>query len=308
MRNLAGAFFAVLVFLPTGGLAQWSNEPSDATIAIDCNFNHATCNGQLLDVYNGSGTRPSPPSAGTATVVQDASATISPQNVLQSTRFANNPAGGIQYELWNIPQGAKEIYSGLLWKPSVPFKGKNHNFNKLFFIRGKAPGTNGYVFLNKTYGNDPSITGLIGWNTQLAYNLNQCGGYAPDQDVCFPNIYTTPIVMGQWYKIEFRIRASSCPTCRDGRVRWWVNNQLNGDYTNFAYGPAVDFWLWSETWDGSGPPNEWETEAWHRIDHVRVSYCMNGCSGSGGGGTTPPPPGDTTPPGQVTSVTVTQLD
>lgn len=282
--------------------AQLANKPSDSIAALNCDFSHPTCNGALLDVYNGSGTLASPPSAGTITVQSDAGAPWSPTSVMQSRRFANTPAGGAQLEYWGIPQGAKEIYVEMAWKPSDPFEGKVHGNNKMFFVRGKQPGTNGVFMYKKPQSTNPATSGIIIWTTQLANNLNQCFG-APDLDYCHPNVTTTPIFPGQWYRISARIMASTCPTCRDGRVRWWVNDILNGDYSNFAYGPSADFWLWAETWDGSGPVNEWVTDANHRLDHLHISYCMTGCAGSGGGGGP-----DTTPPGRATGLTITQLN
>lgn len=241
-----------------GGDSSWANQPYHLKTLIDCSFDSTTCDGKLVDPYKSSG--------GTLKVVQDPLAPFSGSNVLQSTRFANVAAGGTQLEYY-LPTGTKEIYAGMYWRTSAQFEGKNHGGNKLFFIRGQGPGTNG-VFMYICPNRDCS-QGHIRWITQLANNLDQCGGL--DLDSCAPNITNVPIKPGVWYKIEVYMKASSCATCHDGTVKWWINGTLAGSYNNFAYGPAVDTWIWSETWDGSGPANEWVTEGYHQLDHLYIS-------------------------------------
>ncbi len=241
-----------------GGNASWANEPGNLKTLIDCAFNSTTCDGKLGDPYQTSGR--------TVNIVQDASAPFSGTNVLRSTRFANVAAGGTQLEYY-LPTGNKEIYVGMYWRTSTQFEGKNHGGNKLFFIRGQGPGTNG-VFMYICPNRDCS-KGYILWTTQLTYNLDQCGGL--DIDSCKPNVNNVLIKPGTWYKIEVYMKASSCATCHDGTVKWWINGTLAGSYNNFAYGPAVDTWLWSETWDGSGAVNEWVTEGYHHLDHLYIS-------------------------------------
>lgn len=242
-----------------GGNPSWVNEPGGFKLLVDCAFNSATCDGKLGDPYKSVGN--------TVKIVQDSTAPFSGPQVLRSTRFANVAAGGTQLEYY-LPTGNKEIYVGLYWKASPQFEGKNHGGNKLFFIRGQGPGTNG-VFMFICPNRDCNA-GYIIWTTQLSYNLDQCKN-APDIDVCGANVNNVRVKPGTWYKIEVYMRASSCATCHDGSVRWWINGTLAGNFNNFAYGPAVDTWIWSETWDGSGPANEWTTEAYHELDHLRIS-------------------------------------
>ena len=251
----------------------WPHEPAGSTTLLDCPFDTTTCEGKIRDPYKSSGY--------SLNVVNEPGAPLSPSNVVKSTRFANVASGGTQLE-YEMPTGTKDVFVGVWWRTNPEFMGKNHSGNKLFFIRGQGPGTNGvFLFMWRT-GVTP--VGHLRWTTQLSYNLDQCKG-APDIDECDgdPNVAVMP---GVWYRIEVYMHASSTPTAHDGIVRWWITPKggtptLAGNYTNFAYGPAVDAWVWSETWDGSGPPNEWTTEGNHFVDHLRISAptCpSNGCS------------------------------
>lgn len=283
------ALMALVLFLPSQSFAQvWPNEPAGSQMLFDCGFTHPTCNGQLQDPYNTANTLPSPPSANTLSVVSDGTAPFSATSVLRSMGNASAGNGGTELH-YIAPSAIREIYVGFWWRTNPEFTGNTVNANKTFFIRGTQGGQNG-VFYLRTNPGQPKV---LYWSTQLAYNLNQCFG-APDQDHCYPNVTTTPIVPGTWYRVEVYMKASTCPTCRDGAVRWWINGVLNGNYSNFAYGPLVNEWVWSETWDGAGNGNGFTTNPSHYIDHLHISVpnCGSGC----GGGVTPNPDSPAGPP------------
>lgn len=292
--------FALLAMLlvPAIASAQWSNEPAGSTLLLDCRFDHPTCNGLMQDPYNSSGTLPSPPSAGTLSVTSDSSAPLSPASVLRSTMNKDVRVGGTELH-YAFPPGLKEVYVGFLWRTNPDFSGNGVGANKTMFIKGPVH-QNG-VFLFQHPQSIPSVSRFY-WTTQNPNNLDQCGG--SDIDQCFPNVRTTFIVPGTWYKFETYFKASTCATCKNGIVRWWINGQLEGNFTNFAYGPDLAEWVWSETWDGASNGAGFLTNPSHYLDHIHISApnCPSGGCGTTGGGS------DTTPPGQVTSVTVTQLN
>ncbi len=246
------------------GAPSWPNEPVGATQLFDCGFDNTTCGGTLKDIYNSTGY--------SLNVAQDATAPLSPPNVMRSTRFANNPTGGCELE-YALSGRPVEIYAGLWWRTSPVFMGKSNGQNKLFFIRGQNT-LNGLFRFDLAQG---AASGSIIWTTQSSNNLDQCGG--TDIDVCRSNVNNVPIAVGKWYKIEAYLKASSCPTCHDGTVRWWITPRdgtpvLAGNYEKFAYGmESGDGWRWSwaETWDGSGGANDWPTEASHYVDHLHIS-------------------------------------
>lgn len=289
MNKLLLALVILLIGAPGVGRAsvEWPNEPSGAAVLLDCGFDTATCSNRLFDPYATAGR--------TVTVQQDSGAPLSPSNVMRSLGNYLTGNGGTEMH-YTAPTTIREVYVGFWWRTNPEFTGNQVNANKTFFIRGTGGGTNGVFYLRTNPGQDK----VLYWSTQLPYNLNQCFG-APDQDHCYPNVNTTPIVPGTWYRVEVYMKASTCPTCRDGEVKWWITQKggspvLNGSFQNFAYGPRVDEWVWSETWDGAGNGHGFTSNPAHFIDHLHISApnCSGGCSSSS----------DTTPPSQVTGVVV----
>lgn len=263
----------------------WINEPSGSSVLLDCGFDTPTCGGQLFDPYGTAG--------GSLTVQSDGSAPLSPSTVVRSTMVYTAATGGTELH-FTTPTTLKEIYVGLWWRSNPEFNGNNVGANKLFFVRGRQ-NQNGAFLWQKP---QTSSQGRLFFITQLPYNLNQCGGY--DVDQCFANVTDVPIVPGLWYRFEVYMKASSCPTCRDGILRWWITPKgaspiLAGNYVNFAYGPDVSEWVWAETWDGFGNGQGFTSNPSHYIDHIHISM-------PNGGAGTDSPPG---PPAAPTMRTVT---
>lgn len=50
-----------------------------------------------------------------------------------------------------------------------------------------------------------------------------------------PNVDSTPVVYGRWYRIEWYAQWSSTPGAADGVLRWWVDGVLNGDYADVEF-------------------------------------------------------------------------
>lgn len=294
MTRFAICAALLTLLFPAMSLAQWINEPAGSTLLLDCGFTHPTCNGTLQDPYNTANTLSNPPSANTLSVVTDATAPLSPTSVLRSMGNYVTGSGGTELH-YIAPSAIRDVYVGFWWRTNPEFTGNQVNANKTFFIRGTQGGQNGVFYLRT----NPGQPKFLYWSTQLPYNLNQCFG-APDQDHCYPNVTTTPINPGTWYRVEVYMKASTCPTCRDGAVKWWINGVLNGNYSNFAYGPLVNEWVWSETWDGAGNGAGFTSNPSHYIDHLHISVpnCSPGC----GGVPLDNPPGAT---GAVSGLTVT---
>jgi len=208
---------------------------------------------------------------GTLSVQQDGTAPLSPNNVMRSTMNYQSRNGGTQLERRD-PANLTEVFVGLWWRSNPEFTGSMVGANKMFFIRG-GPNQNGVFVWAKTPGS--TAVSHLYWTTQLPYNLNQCGG--TDLDQCYGNAGTfVDFIPGTWYRIEVYMKASSCPTCRDGIARWWITPKggspvLVGNYTNFAYGPLVNEWVWSETWDGGGSGTGFTSDPSHFIDHLHIS-------------------------------------
>jgi hypothetical protein len=77
-------------------------------------------------------------------------------------------------------------------------------------------------------------TGFFGSTAPHRVSVNT--EWAPyGQKIWDPNVTTTPISYGKWYRIEWFMQWESVPGAGDGVMRWWVNGVLNGNYTNVRY-------------------------------------------------------------------------
>jgi hypothetical protein len=50
-----------------------------------------------------------------------------------------------------------------------------------------------------------------------------------------PNIATTGIHYDRWYRIQWYVKWESSPGSRDGIIRWWVDDTLNGEYSDLYF-------------------------------------------------------------------------
>ena len=258
---------------------------------MDCNFSTPTC-GTLTDVYsNGQ-------------VTTDSTAPLSPSSVLNQLLPPGATQGGAQLD--KFFGNATQVYVGLYIKTNTEFTLSHVGIGKLFFVGG--PLSNSYFAYFGGYGDfDKTVI----YNNQNGGDWNNChltgaGGRYGDWPGGFNflgNINGSSLARGQWHKIEFLLKHSTTATSRDGIVRWWVDGVLRGNYTTLNQHTYTNYFSLNHTWDGAGNvvPGKLAGATWqHLFDQVRVSTCVSSCDQ----GVTP----DTTPPGQVTSVTVTQLN
>ncbi|MBX7113288.1 MAG: polysaccharide lyase [Myxococcaceae bacterium] len=281
-----------LTLLPHDALAQWAHQPTNAQVLVDCAFTAGQCTNQGMLDYSVNAPLP---------YTNDVSAPISPSGVGVSRLIYPNTSGGSQ---WGYYANAviRSLYVGLEWRTNSGFTGNNVGQNKTFFMRGNGYGNtpfNAGVFILTKDKNASS--GVLTWHQNTGGLDN--GHVCPPSpgSICFPNLTATPIVVGQWYKLEAIVTASTCNTCRDGRIELWVNDVKNFDLQNFNYGGGnVNEFIWTETWDGVSAGAGFLATAEHYFDHLRVA-AVN-CSPNCGSGER-----DTTPPGQVTNLTVSQL-
>jgi len=251
----------------------WPNEPAGSITLLDCDFAHPTCNGKLDDPYETAKT-------GQISVQQDPTAPGGASSVLRSSLIYPNKNGGTELHFF-APRPIRKVYVGLWWKPSTPFGGNVVGANKTFFVRSGQAGSNGvfmWVYRSTDTSASNSDLGRLLWDTQVVgTNTDRCG---KEGLACWPNTPTdVRISPGEWHRIEAYFEASSCPTCYDGTVRWWITKKggvpaLVGDYPNFAYATSLAEWVWSETWDGYGNgtvPAGYTNDQHHFIDHLRIS-------------------------------------
>lgn len=147
---------------------------------------------------------------------------------------------------------------------SAGFLGLRTN-NKLYFqsannfTYGKDR-TNGFFGVGKTSSEYPWPQFNIGFghNTGGLDNSHVC---MYDSGLwCPANVSATTLYPDVWYTVETYTISSTCSTCRNATVKWWINGQLNGNYTNLNYGSGiVNEWQMNHTWDSNpdklcGPP------------------------------------------------------
>ncbi len=266
-----------LALSPAHAAGVWTNEPTGASVVLDCPFNGVSSCG-ILDAYS------------TSQIAADGAAPVSPSNTVKSTLLPGQTAGGMQLN-YATPSVSREIYVGLMWRTNPQFQGRPVG-NKLFLVRG--PGSNGVFLFNASALVGGTGTMIFGHNTGGIDNSHTCS--AELGALCFPNVGDGTLRVGTWTKLEAYIKASTTNTSRDGIVRWWINGVPVGNYTNLNYAAGgLNEWVWSETWDGmvNPPPTvEWN----HFIDHLHVSI-------PNGGGSTDQPPGPPASP-SIRAVTV----
>ncbi|MGC3976665.1 MAG: hypothetical protein QM771_20135 [Nitrospira sp.] len=230
-RRLATTVAALTLILgftitQTQAAGVWTNEPSGASVVMDCPFNSVSGCG-ILDAYSSS------------QIASDGSAPISPGNAVKSSIYPGNSSGGMQLNYQTSM--VREMYVGLMWRTNPQFLGRPVG-NKTFFIRG--PGSNGVFLFNNAALNNGSGPMIFAHNTGGLDNSHAC---AMDSGLaCYPNVGPGILTVGTWTKLEAYIKASTTSTSRDGIVRWWVNGVPAGNYTNLNYGAGgLNEWAWS---------------------------------------------------------------
>lgn len=314
---LAGVMLATAVFSSLDAHAlTCRNQPAGATNLATIHFNTTDGEGQLWDLYPGAGQIRQP-----SGVEGNASASVlSP----------GNGTGG-QQVIWPKPgfqQPLTNLYSCFRWKVNSQFVGIQTN-NKLIFQAAQdwtfgKQGINGVLSVPKRgayppyEGGNAGLQMIFGPNsrTDIYDNSHAC---ALDFGLmCYPNVNDTQIQRDTWYEVELYIIASSCTTCKNATVKWWIDGVPQGSYTNLNYGDGIvnEFQI-NHTWDNGsdkqcGPPTnpsnvngrDCRNEQVHYFDELILSAVGNVIPGQGGnGGTTPP----ATPPGTVSDVTLTPI-
>lgn len=289
--------------------AQAAFEPPGSQLVVDCGLNTATCTGQVIrgtfmdwnaTIYGNPGT-----------IISDASAQVSPPNVLDSALIYPNTTGGAWLAWYNSTQ-TRDIYVRARVKINAGYTCSLTSSTKLMFLRnyenaGSSPITNG-VFNFRDCGDVRTLV----WqhNTGGLNNSHICGGDATGA-ICDPNVGPGQFTRGQWFDFEACTSASTTTTSRDGVVWWAVNGVMAGKYTTVNYGAgSANEWAFNQTWDGPGGLNGkgFTADAHVYLDHVRITVhpgggCLAIANGVPGGGTAPPPP-PPLPPNMPTNLRV----
>ena len=264
----------------SGGKAGCPNQPAGAAVLLDTPFNTSDGEGQLWEVYPGAGKIVQPPGSPAPASAPKASASI----------LAAGQSSGGQQTIWPKPGSEKalsNLYMCMNWKMNSDFVGLQSG-NKLVFLAsqhftfGKQK-ANGFLAVSKRAAEYPDkhFRMLFAHNTSDLDNPQSCAsdfGFA-----CHPNVSDTDLVPDTWYTVEALVIASTCPTCKNATVKWWIDGVLQGSYTNLNYGEGiVNEWQINHNWDGGidetecGPPTnpgnpkgrDCTKDQIHYFDHV----------------------------------------
>jgi len=229
---------------------SWPNEPAGFTVLSD----------QPWDLLTGLGWNYLRRTASKdASIVTDSTAPFSPLNVLRmvfTTDMARDSEPSVHW--MSLSSRPSELYTGWWMKVSPNWKCSPAGCGKVTFVW--APDGAGQVYTN-IYHQSDTVQGppfRVGTNTE----------WAPyGQKIWMPNVTTTLVNAGEWYRIEFYYKWASSTTAPDGVIRWWVNGVLNGDYRDVRY-PTCCAQQFEFAPTLQNPP---PAEQYMYIDHVRVS-------------------------------------
>lgn len=300
-------FFLLLALAVCTGLPDLAhaltcpNKPANATTLATVHFNTNDGEGQMWDLY---------PGAGTITTIPGAEGNVS-ASILQP-----GASVGGQQVIWpksGNQQPLNNMYSCFRWKMNAQFVGLRTS-NKLVFqaaqdwTYGKA-GMNGLLMLNPLSYGSGNFQMIFAHNSGNYDNSHAC---AADLGlICYPNVTSTTVQADTWYTVEFYVIASTCTTCRNSTVRWWLNGVLQGSYTNLNYGDGiVNEWQINHTWDGStdkqcGPPTNPSNAIGRDCRNPQIHYfdeLLIASVGGLSGGSTPNPDTPSGPPAAPTGL------
>ena len=257
--NSSNKTAAVTVSNPAS--SSWTNAPAGGTVLIDSAFDNIT---GFIDDY--------PTVDSHIETISDAP--FSPTKALVHRLAPLAPNGGGQLRKSSLPTRYREMYIGLWWRTNPQFQGRTVG-NKLFFVRGSPPISNGvWLFHNSSLVNGQGQMIFVG-NTGGISNGHVLGGNNDPGAPFWPNVGNGTLTRGVWHKLEAWIRCSTTRTARDGAVKWWINDTLVGYYEGINYcGPNGEFndeICINQTWDSAGDMGSVNTVTWeHVFDHCIV--------------------------------------
>ena len=184
---------------------------------------------------------------GKAELVTDSSAPFSPPNVFDFIYPADMLEGTAPATVYFNDFTSTDIYAAFWWKASSPFDlGPNGNKIAFFFNGGGSGGGQQFLIL-KPDG-----------------RLHVLPEYPGDYRWRVPNVNATNVRLGVWHQIEWH------SNLRSGTLEWWLDNVLQGRYTDVRNSHPFDMFQISPTWGGNSGARKRQTDHYW-FDHVRLS-------------------------------------
>lgn len=231
---------------PVGG--AWPNEPGNFTVIS--NFD---CSARSGSGWNNTYT--------TGQIISDPTAPFSPPNVLLE-QWVNHNFPNVAVPVYSFPSGVSHFYLGAWWKPSNPFYGwSSVSTQKIFLLEGNHT----YLSMFRTGGSGATSTYTIYCTPGPLINP-----HLPFDGILLnPNVNGIQVPLGQWNRLEWRMKASTTNTSQDGEIHWWMNGTKMGQYTNVnTEVRTFQLMYYHHVWDSVDPQNVTDS---HYLDHVRIS-------------------------------------
>ena len=257
--------------------SPWPNEPAGSTTLTDWPYNQLVPGADESGSSGGNVWHQSP-GTGSAAVVVDPGAPLSPPNVAQITYPVGLPSGSTPWTLYFNVSG-REYYSAFWWKTNQAWQGDPSGVNKITFWQDAAPASANLILMMNNQ-RQPAYTLAVALEFNRAANghlVNTLGGGTVWH--LFGNINggNYVVVPGMWYRIELYFKGSTTPTSQDGLLRWWATKLGDaaptqvGDYTNVNFDTPnfIDF-SFAPTWGGNSGVTKLRMD-FYRIDHVHIS-------------------------------------
>ena len=225
----------------------WPNMPAGCTVVTDTSFDSLTADGWA--------------SSGTVGLAVDPTAPMSPDSVVDFVYpegFGGGGAPGSVFYLFLEPTAStlREVYVGLMWKPSDPWD-------------SHAIGANGIFLVHRDDAGAAVFHGLIMQGADGGPYSLHCD---VEGDVLAPNVDDVAVTLGEWHRLELLHRMSTTGTSADGLVEWWMDGVSIGRYTNVSFTQAPhDAVVLRPIWGGAGDMKTQEDHYW--VDHAVV--CVN---------------------------------
>ena len=246
---------------------SWPDEPSGFTTLSDYGFTDSIpiAGNNLIPLgTSGWGVEWNPVGNGSQTF--DSGAPFSPPDEYQveyPIGFAESSAPStLEYD---FSTRTPEFYWGFWWKPSNPFQSHSSGVNKIAFIfTPEQSSSTGMDLLYFDLVPNP-------WRI-LCQNDLYLGGGPTAGALMQGNVATTTVALGQWHRIEIYVKYSTGSNA-DGIVKWWVDGQLNGSYSNLkmVQDGGFDHIQFSPTYGGAGTGETKTENDFFWFDHTHVS-------------------------------------
>lgn len=231
----------IVVSPATPPSGDWPHEPAGLTRISDQPWDALSLTGWILQF-------------GTALIGLDPAAPRSPPNVLTiiyPIGFVGGSAPGT--EMLPLPM-LHQVFVGTWWKVSDPWQGHPSNSNKVQYLFSNGDGSMAMIM----YGHP-------GGPYEMRVFPDWHGAWLT------PNVANIPVTLGQWHQIEWLVEYGPTQDPPSGRVRWWMDGQLLGDWSNVRLSslPLAAYKV-APVWGGAEPELKTEID-YYWYDHTYIS-------------------------------------